>query len=173
MQYNLDELNSMSQDDFTIVLGDIWEHTPEIATACWLARPFKDIDALYNSMVELVEGMSEAEKLALIKAHPDLGRKAKMAAVSVREQAEVGLDRLNIEKYNRLLSFNRAYKNKFGFPFVIAVKNRTLESILESFSERLNNCIEEEKKAALSEIMKIARFRLDALITKKTSTTKH
>ena len=165
MQYSLEKLNEMSQEDFTAVLGSVWEHTPEIASVSWLARPFADVDTLHKNMVKVVEGMSEAEKLALIKAHPDLGSKAKMAEASVQEQAGIGLDRLNLEEYNHLLSLNRAYKHKFGFPFIIAVKNHTVKSILESFAERLKNSKKEEKKAALSEISKIARFRLDNLIT--------
>ena len=164
MQYSLEDLNEMSQEDFTAVLGGIWEHTSEIAAACWLARPFTKIDALHNSMVEIVEGMSESEQLALIKAHPDLGSRAKMAEASVQEQSGVGLDRLNLEEYNHLLSLNKSYKDKFGFPFIIAVKNHTVKSILESFAERLNNTKEAEKEAALLEIKKIARFRLEGLI---------
>ena len=163
-QYKLTELNQMTQQEFTEVLGDIWEHTPEIAANCSLNRPFSNVDTLYNSMVEVLEEMGEAEQLALIKAHPDLGSKAKMAKASVKEQAGVGLDKLNPEEYNLFLALNSAYKDKFGFPFIIAVKNHTKESILESFAERLNNSQEEEKKAALSEIKAIARFRLYTLI---------
>ncbi len=165
MQYSLAELNGMIQEDFTEVLGGIWEHTPKIAAACWSARPFTNIDVLHSSMVEVVEGMSETQQLALIKAHPDLGSKAKMAEASVQEQAGVGLDRLSTEEYHRFQSLNNAYKNKFGFPFIIAVKNHTKESILESFEHRLENSQKQEKKTALLEISKIARLRLDKLIT--------
>ncbi|HHP7229407.1 MAG TPA: 2-oxo-4-hydroxy-4-carboxy-5-ureidoimidazoline decarboxylase [Xenococcaceae cyanobacterium] len=154
----------MSQEEFTAVLGIIWEHTPEIAATCWLSRPFKDVDALYHSMVRVVESMSEAKQLVLIKAHPDLGSKAKMAEASVQEQTGVGLDRLNSAEYNRFLFLNQAYKDKFGFPFIIAVKNQTKESILKSFAERLKNSQEEEQKAALSQIKKITWFRLNTLI---------
>ena len=164
-KYSLAELNGMSEEQFTEVLGDIWEHTPEIAAKCWSNRPFTGVDILYNSMVKIVEGMGEVKQLALIKAHPDLGSKAKMAEASVQEQAGVGLDRLSTEEYHRFQSLNNAYKNKFGFPFIIAVKHHTKESILESFEHRLENSQEQEKKTALLEISKIARLRLDTLIT--------
>ncbi|MGK7947867.1 MAG: 2-oxo-4-hydroxy-4-carboxy-5-ureidoimidazoline decarboxylase [Xenococcaceae cyanobacterium] len=164
MQYSLEKLNAMSQTKFTQVLGDIWEDTPEIAANSWFSRPFTDFDDLYNSMVKIVEEMSQEKQLALIKAHPDLGSKAKMAEASVKEQAGVGLDRLNSEEYNRLLSLNQEYKAKFDFPFIIAVKSHTLESIFQSFTERLKNNLSAEKTAALSEIKKIARFRLDEVI---------
>ena len=164
MEYRIEELNQMSQGEFVGVLGDIWEDTPEIAADSWLSRPFAHLDILYESMVEVVENMSEAKQLALIKAHPDLGSKAKMAEASVQEQAGVGLDSLNSEEYNYLLSLNREYKAKFDFPFIIAVKNHTLESIFQSFRDLLKNSQSEDKTAALSEIKKIARFRLEAII---------
>ncbi len=164
MQYSLEKLNAMSQTEFTQVLGDIWEDTPEIAANSWFSRPFTDFEDLYNSMVNIVEEMSEDKQLALIKAHPDLGSKAKMAEASVKEQAGVGLDSLNKEEYNFLLSLNQKYKAKFDFPFIIAVKNHTLESIFQSFSDRLKNSQSAETNTALSEIKKIARFRLDEVI---------
>ena len=163
-QYILSELNQMSQEDFTIALGKIWEETPEIAQSTWNGKPFADLDALYEAMVEIVNAMSSQEQLALIKAHPDLGSKAKMAETSVQEQAGLGLDRLSEEEYQRFQALNQAYKDKFGFPFIVAVKYHTKESILEAFTTRLENSLQQEKKQALTEISKIARLRLESLI---------
>ncbi|ELS05379.1 OHCU decarboxylase [Xenococcus sp. PCC 7305] len=154
----------MSQEDFTVALGEIWEETPVIAHKSWQSRPFENIEALYQAMVAIVNDMSEAEQLALINAHPDLGSRVKMAEASVQEQAGVGLDRLSNEEYQRFQSLNRSYKNKFGFPFIIAVKNHTRESILTNFETRLENSPEQEKQQALAEISKIARFRLNSII---------
>ena len=158
------QLNQMSQAKFTEALAEIWEETPEIAELAWHSKPFADLDALYQSMVAIVDQMSEAEQLALIKAHPDLGSKAKMADASVQEQAGVGLDRLSESEYQRFNSLNQAYKDKFGFPFIVAVKYHTKESILEAFETRLKNTPEQEKQQALSEISKIAKLRLESLI---------
>ncbi|WP_246142034.1 2-oxo-4-hydroxy-4-carboxy-5-ureidoimidazoline decarboxylase [Hyella patelloides] len=163
-QYAIAQLNQMSQQEFTIALGAIWEDTPEIAQQTWHNQPFADIEALYKAMVAIVKSMSETEQLALIKAHPDLGSKAKMAEASVQEQAGVGLDRLSESEYQRFQSLNQAYKEKFGFPFIIAVKNHTKESILEAFTIRLKNNQEQEKQQALTEISKIARLRLQTII---------
>ena len=163
-QYILSELNQMSQEDFTIALGEIWEETPEIAQSTWNGKPFADLDALYEAMIEIVNAMSTQEQLALIKAHPDLGSKAKMAETSVQEQAGVGLDRLSEEEYQRFQALNQAYKDKFCFPFIVAVKYHTKESILEAFENRLENSLEEEKQKALTEISKIAKLRLTATI---------
>ena len=115
-QYTLTQLNQMSQEDFTTALGEIWEETPEIANQAWHNKPFENVEALYRAMVAVVESMSETQQLALIKAHPDLGGKAKMAQASVQEQAGVGLDRLSESEYGHFQSLNQAYKDKFGFP---------------------------------------------------------
>ncbi|MEM8831714.1 MAG: 2-oxo-4-hydroxy-4-carboxy-5-ureidoimidazoline decarboxylase [Cyanobacteria bacterium P01_G01_bin.19] len=154
----------MSQPEFAAALGEIWEETPEIARQAWHSQPFTDIEALYRAMEAIVNDMSNGEQLALIKAHPDLGSKAKMAEASVQEQAGVGLDRLSESEYQRFQFLNQAYKNKFGFPFIVAVKYHTQESILEAFEVRLKNNQEEEKHQALAEISKIAKLRLAATI---------
>lgn len=154
----------MSQEEFTSVLEEIWEETPEIVQKAWHSKPFEDMEALYQSMVDVVSNMSDRKQLALIKAHPDLGSKAKMAQASVQEQAGLGLDRLSASAYQRFQNLNQAYKDKFGFPFIVAVKYHTQESILEAFATRLENSLEQEKKQALEEISKIARLRLAAAI---------
>lgn len=163
-QYAIAQLNQMSQVKFTAALGEIWEETPKIAELAWHSRPFEDITSLYEAMVAVVNSMDEAEQLSLIKAHPDLGTKTKMAEASVQEQAGVGLDRLSESEYQRFQALNQAYKSKFCFPFIVAVKNHTKETILRSFEDRLNNTQEQEKQQALTEISKIARIRIESLI---------
>ena len=163
-QYAIAQLNNMSQEEFAAALGEIWEETPEIAVRAWHNKPFEDVNALYRAMVAVVDSMGKAQQLALIKAHPDLGSKAKMAEASVKEQSRVGLDRLSESEYERFQSLNQAYKDKFGFPFIVAVKYHTKESILEAFETRLKNSPEREKQQALSEISKIAKLRLETLI---------
>jgi 2-oxo-4-hydroxy-4-carboxy-5-ureidoimidazoline decarboxylase len=108
--------------------------------------------------------MTSDKQLALICAHPDLGSKLKMAEASINEQAGVGLDRLSLEEYERLKLLNQSYKDKFGFPFIIAVKNHTKDSILEAFEHRLQNTLDAEKQRALAEIAEIAKFRLIDLV---------
>ena len=163
-QFTLEQLNQMSQAEFTKALGEIWEETPEIAKKALHDRPFKDLDSLHRAMVAVVDSMSEAEQRGLIKAHPDLGSKAKMADASVQEQAGAGLDRLSESEYQRFQSLNQSYKDKFDFPFIIAVKNHTLDSILEAFTNRLENDRTTEQQQALTEIKQIARLRLETLI---------
>lgn len=163
-QYSLSQLNQMSQEEFTSALGAVWEDTPAIASSTWQQRPFTDVSSLHQSMVDVVAKMSESEQLALIKAHPDLGSKAKMAQASVQEQAEAGLSRLSPQEYERFSALNQAYQEKFGFPFIIAVKKQTKKSILEAFEQRLQNSEAAERQQALQEISEIARLRLEEAI---------
>lgn len=157
---SLSQLNQMSQGEFIAVLGTIFEDSPWVAEQAGLKRPFTDIPSLYQTMVDIVKNSNSDQQLALICAHPDLGSKAKMAEASVKEQAGVGLNCLTSSEYEQFHQFNESYKNKFGFPFIIAVKNHTKASILAAFEQRLNHSIEEEKITALAEIYKIAQFRL-------------
>jgi 2-oxo-4-hydroxy-4-carboxy-5-ureidoimidazoline decarboxylase len=165
---SLAELNSLDREAFTRALGSIFEHSPWIPERAWNARPFETLDSLHGAMMRVVQDASAQEQLSLIQAHPDLAGKAALAgdltAHSKGEQAGAGLDRLTSEEYVRFHTLNTAYGEKFGFPFILAVKGHTKESILEQFEERLPNDLETEQERALTEIYKIARFRLEAVV---------
>jgi 2-oxo-4-hydroxy-4-carboxy-5-ureidoimidazoline decarboxylase len=164
MSYSIAELNQLNQDAFVAAVGHVFEHTPSIAARVWSQRPFQDVTELHQKMVAMMNELNRAEQLSLICAHPDLGSKLKMAEASVKEQAGIGLDRLSPEEYRRFQQLNQAYREKFGFPFIIAVKNHTRESILAAFEQRLLNSQEVERRQALAEIAAIARFRLLDLV---------
>ncbi|MEX0267611.1 2-oxo-4-hydroxy-4-carboxy-5-ureidoimidazoline decarboxylase [Leptolyngbyaceae cyanobacterium UHCC 1019] len=164
MPYSIADLNQMSQSEFVAALGAVFEETPAIAQKTWDHRPFADQGDLQQKMVRVVNELGKAEQLLLIQAHPNLGSKAKMAEASVEEQAVVGLDCLTAQEYDRFQQLNQAYKDQFGFPFIIAVKNHTKASILQAFEQRLKNDAQAERQQALSEILDIARFRLHTLI---------
>lgn len=160
-RYALSALNQMNQAEFITALGAIFEDSPWVAEKAWLKQPFANTKTLYHTMVDIVKNSSSEQKSTLIRAHPDLGSKAKMAEASVKEQAGVGLDCLTPSEYEQFNRLNENYKAKFGFPFIIAVKNHTKASILTSFEQRLNHSLETEKTTALEEIYKISQFRLD------------
>ncbi|MGB3536417.1 MAG: 2-oxo-4-hydroxy-4-carboxy-5-ureidoimidazoline decarboxylase [Microcoleaceae cyanobacterium] len=165
MAYSIIELNQMSQAEFTAALGAIFEETPVIASRAWVERPFKDWNHLYQILVEQVKAMSETEQLTLIRAHPDLGSRTQMAEASVKEQAGVGLDRLSYEDYQQFNTLNQAYRKKFNFPFIVAVKGRSTSDILAEFTERLNAAPTVERQTAIAQILKIAAFRLKDTVT--------
>jgi 2-oxo-4-hydroxy-4-carboxy-5-ureidoimidazoline decarboxylase len=159
----IEELNGMDLEEFVETLGEVFENAPSIARRVWLKRPFTDVPNLHQQMMQEVETLGLDEQLTLIRAHPDLGSRAKMADASVQEQAGVGLDRLTAEEYQQLLQLNQAYLKKFDFPFIVAVKGQTKERILADFQTRLAHSIEAERGRAIEEIGKITRFRLEAI----------
>lgn len=165
---NLADLNTAPADRFVETLGGIFEHSPWVADAVAPSRPFAGLDALHGAMVAAVEAADEAQKLALLRAHPDLaGKLARAGALteaSTAEQASAGLDRLTEEEFQRFTAFNIAYTEKFGFPFIIAVRENTKASILKAFERRITNSREAEFTTALAEVGKIARLRLTNLL---------
>ena len=164
----LSALSSADRAAFVAALGGVFEHSPWIAEAAWAARPFPSVDALHGAMVAVLERATEERKLALIRAHPELAGKeaatGTMTAESVGEQASAGLDRCSPEELRALRSGNRAYHEKFGFPFVMAVKGRSRSEILAALTARIDNTRQVEFGISLEEIVKIARLRLAALL---------
>ena len=164
----LADLNTTPADRFVETLGGIFEHSPWVADAVAPLRPFASLDALHAAMAAAVAAAGESEKLALLRAHPDLaGKLARAGALtdaSTAEQASAGLDRLSEEEFQRFTAFNIAYTEKFGFPFIIAVRENTKASILAAFGRRITNSREAEFTTALAEVAKIARLRLTNLL---------
>ena len=159
----LDALNHLDQAGFVRALGAVFEDSPWVAERTYPARPFATLDALHAAMVHVVETAGREAQLALIRAHPDLATRVQLSAASTREQVGAGLDRLPPDEYARFLMLNARYRLRFGFPFVIAVRNRTPASILAAFERRLENTVDAEITTALREIAHIARFRLEDL----------
>lgn len=159
----------MSNDDFINRYGGIYEHS------AWVAERVKkllgdsqaDGELLAGLMADCVDNASLDTQLELIRAHPDLAGKAEVAgeltADSTAEQSSAGLDQCTQEEFERFQSLNSAYKEKFGFPFIMAVRESTRSEILEAFSSRIENDYNSEFETALQEIHKIARLRLAAL----------
>ena len=162
--YSLDDLNRMDQDQFTDALGDIFEGTPVIAYQAWLQRPFSSIKTLHQAMVVEMQSLPHEQQLALIRAHPDLGTKAKMTESSVQEQSSIGLNQLSSEEFRIFQNLNQTYRDQFQFPFIVAVKEHTKASILAAFRQRLTHDCDTEHQTALAEIAKIAGYRLTDLI---------
>jgi 2-oxo-4-hydroxy-4-carboxy-5-ureidoimidazoline decarboxylase len=167
--YSLDQLNTLSDADFTAALGDIFEHSPWVAQAAAAKRPFATLAVLHEAMIAAVRAAPEETRLALVKAHPDLAGKAAragaMTADSVNEQGSVGLDRLNETEYARFQSLNDAYQAKFGIPFIVCVRRHTKDSILSEFERRLAEGKGDAVETALGEISRIAALRLDQRVT--------
>jgi 2-oxo-4-hydroxy-4-carboxy-5-ureidoimidazoline decarboxylase len=160
----LTELNACTQPQFVEALGWIFESSPWVAERAWDARPFASIDHLHRAMTAVVDAATDEERLALLRAHPDLGARARMSDASVGEQRGAGLDRLTREELDRLQRLNVAYWEKFGFPFLFAVKGSTKHDVLAALERRLPAAREEECAEALRQVYRIAMFRLKDLL---------
>jgi len=159
------ELNSHPRERFVEQLGGIFEHSSWVAERSWAARPFAGMDALHAAMVAQVEAASEAEQLTLLRAHPDLGTRARMSVASTGEQARAGLSSLTMEELQQLEQLNTQYRDRHEFPFIYAVKGATKHDILRALSTRLDSPREKEFQEALNQVYRIARFRLEDIVT--------
>ncbi|WP_193176029.1 2-oxo-4-hydroxy-4-carboxy-5-ureidoimidazoline decarboxylase [Oricola nitratireducens] len=168
MTVSLATINTCSDSEFVALLGAIFEHSPWVAEAVAGGRPFASVDALHAAMVSAIDDAGRDAQLTLIRAHPDLAGKAALAGEltqeSTSEQKGAGLDRLTKDEFARFHQLNDAYKERFGFPFILAVRGHDKHSILAAFERRLEHSPEDEIAEALAQIARIGAFRLNDLI---------
>jgi OHCU decarboxylase len=162
--------SAQSRDEFVETYGGVFEHSPWIAEALWdqgLKAEYDLPEKLHAAMLTIVDAGGEQKQLALIRAHPDLAGKAalqgELTDASTSEQAGAGLDRMSQEDFDRFKRLNGAYMDRFGFPFVIAVKDLKVPDILTAFERRIENAPDRERATALEQIAKITLFRLRAM----------
>ena len=160
----LTQINAHDRREFVEALGWIFEASPWVAERAWEMRPFAALDALYAAMVSVVSSATKDEQLTLLRAHPDLGARAAMSDASTREQEGAGLDTLTAAEMARLQALNGAYRARFGFPFLYAVRGSTKDDILDALERRLASTPEAEHEEALQQVFRIARFRLEETI---------
>jgi 2-oxo-4-hydroxy-4-carboxy-5-ureidoimidazoline decarboxylase len=163
----LSGLNAMPAPSFVAALGEVFEHAPWVAEAAAACRPHPTVAALHDAMMQAVRQAAPERQAAFIGGHPQLGSRVKRADITLDSQAEqggLGLDRLSAEEFDRFSRLNAAYRQKFGFPFIVCVRRHTRDSILRQFERRLAHDADAERKAALHEIGLITRLRLVALV---------
>lgn len=154
-------VNAMPLDAFTAAFGDIAEHSPWVARAAAASRPFASREAMIEVFESATKAAPKEAQLALIRAHPDLATRAKLTVDSSREQAGAGLDTLSPDEFARFTALNGRYKERFGFPFIFAVKGATKHQIIDSFETRVNNEPGLEFDLAIAQICRIFRFRIE------------
>jgi OHCU decarboxylase len=163
--FTIEALNAMSVPEFTGALGSIFEHSPWVARRAAQLRPFRNREHLHQALCQQVAQASVAEQDALILAHPRLGarggQRAQLTHSSAIEQRRAGLDACTDEEFSELLRLNELYVARFAFPFILAVRGHTPDSILASMTQRLGNDLATERATALQQINRIAGFRLD------------
>lgn len=152
-----------AKEDFIARFGPVYEASPWVAEGVWPDPP-ADREGLAKAMAAVVDAAPRERKLALVRAHPELASRTKMADASVKEQAGAGLDQCSPEEFEAFQRLNAAYNARFGFPFIFAVKGATRGDILAAFESRLANDPETEFETAIAQIHRIAGFRLADLI---------
>jgi OHCU decarboxylase len=164
MKTTLAQLNALDCAAFVRICGPLFEHSPWIAERTSSVRPFRSIDELHGALCRTMYAASLEEQVRLIASHPDLvgrmAREGKLTWESTAEQRAAGLNGLSREEISQFDHYNAAYRQKFGFPFVICARENKKDAILAAFPVRLNNTREQEIQTALGEIARIARLRL-------------
>lgn len=167
--YTITQLNAMPEPEFVKVLGGIYEHSPWFAQAAAQQRPFSDTAELAAALRRAVDDAGREAQLKLVRAHPELAGKAavrgELTAESTREQAGAGLDQCTPEEFQRLQNLNAAYNQKFGFPFILAVRGYDRHGIIDAFARRLDNAPDVELQTCINQIHRIAQFRLNDLVS--------
>lgn len=159
-----------ARDAFVARFGGVFEHSPWVAERAFDTTPDVSLtsDSVHEALVAPFRAASHAERLAVLRAHPDLAGKLAIAGGltqdSKAEQAGAGLDRLSAAEHERFTGLNTAYTKKFGFPFIIAVKGLNKDDILAAFETRIDNSLEEEFETASAQVEKIALLRLRSLL---------
>jgi 2-oxo-4-hydroxy-4-carboxy-5-ureidoimidazoline decarboxylase len=162
---SLAAVNAMSEADFVAAFAGIAEHSPWVAEAAAQKRPFASRGAMIEAFQAAIGDAGADRQRALLVAHPDLAGRAAIAGDltddSRREQAGAGLDRLTAEEFARFTALNSAYRERFGIPFIFAVRGADKHRILAAFEARVDNAPDVEFATALEQVCRIVAFRLE------------
>ena len=159
----------MDRPGFVACLGSVFEHSPWIAERAWTARPFMTVDGLHAGMMQAVLKATDEERLALIRAHPELAgleaSEGALTADSSTEQGRLGFTSLSREEFDKVADINRRYRERFGFPCIVALALHAQRStVLSEMESRVANGRAEEIARALQQIGHITRARLAKLV---------
>lgn len=157
------DLNSINENEFTAVFGSIFEKSEWIAIETFKQKPFKNSKDLINKMTKIYESCSIDQIMIILNLHPKLAIEKKLTSFSTKEQSGAKLDKCSEEELEEFNQLNFDYEKKFKFPFIIAVKGKNKNEILENFRSRINNDYKKEFQEAKQQVMKIALFRLNEI----------
>ena len=160
------KIEKLSETEFTEVFGNIYENANWVAKRLYEQKPFKNFQDLSKKMINIFESADYQDKLKILNSHPDLADKAKIGTLTTdsnKEQNSAGLDQCTEKEFNQFKNLNLEYKNKFGFPFILAVKGKKKSEILLNFQKRVLSNKKDEFSEGISQVIKIAGLRLEEL----------
>ena len=160
----IDKFNKLNKSDFLSIFGNVFEKTEWIAEKCYDLKPYNTVDELFLKMMEIFENAKKERHLEILNAHPDLAVEKKLTKDSKNEQKNASLNQCTDQEFIEFNELNKKYKKKFSFPFIIAVKGKNKEEILNIFRQRIANNINLEFEEAKKQVKKIASFRLNEII---------
>ena len=161
---SIEKFNKLSKAEFISIFGNIFEKTEWIAERCYKSKPYNNLDELVSKMMKIFENIEKERHLEILNSHPDLAVEKKLTEDSKNEQKNASLNQCTDEEFVEFKKLNEEYKKKFGFPFIIAVRGKNKEEILNSFRQRITNNINLEFEEAKKQVKKIASFRLGEII---------
>ena len=158
---SINSINQLNKSDFLSIFGNIFEKTEWIAEKVFDLKPFKSIDDLFSRMINQYENCDKEQILIILNSHPELAVEKKLTKDSSNEQSGASLNECTYEEFEEFKKLNIEYRTKFGFPFIIAVKGKNKNNILNDFRKRIQNDLNSEFEEAKKQVMKIASFRFN------------
>ena len=158
------DLNTLTKSEFITIFGSIFEKSEWIANETFELKPFKNSKDLVDKMINIYESCSVEKILKILNLHPKLAIEKKLSSFSSKEQTRAELDKCSKEELIEFNNLNFDYEKKFKFPFIIAIKGKNKDQILENFRIRIKNNYEEEFQEAKKQVIKIALFRLNEIL---------
>ena len=158
-----DKVNKLSKSDFISIFGNVFEKTEWIAEKTYDLKPFTDFEEISQKMIDIFENSKKDDLLKILNSHPELAVEKIMTQDSKKEQANAQLNSCTEEELAEFLKLNKDYKKKFNFPFIIAVKGKDKNEILNNFRQRIQSDVESEFLEAKKQVKKIATFRLNEI----------
>jgi 2-oxo-4-hydroxy-4-carboxy-5-ureidoimidazoline decarboxylase len=161
----LEAVSSLGKAEFVARFGGVFEHSPWVAERAWQRRPFRSVDELHRAMMSAVENATEEEKLALVRAHPELAGSEALTPHSSSEQKRLGFTSLSRQEVEEMSELNRVYRETFGFPCIVALRlHAERQSVMAQMRGRAANTREVELRNALEQIGHITRGRLEKML---------
>ena len=161
---SLEKINNLNKSDFLTIFGNVFEKSEWISEKVFDLRPFKNFEDLFSKIIGIYENSDKKIILKILNSHPELAVEKKLTMNSKNEQKNANLNECTNDEYNEFKKLNIEYKKKFDFPFIIAVKGKNKNEILNYFRERIKNSLDEEFLEAKKQVKKIATFRLEEII---------
>ena len=159
----IDNINDLNKSEFLSIFGNVFEKTESVALEAFKLKPFKDFEDLESKMLNVYENYDKNKILEILNSHPELAVAKILTLESQSEQASAKLNECSNQEYEEFKRLNLEYKKKFNFPFIIAVKGKNKNEILNNFRQRIQSDVESEFLEAKKQVKKIATFRLNEI----------